>query len=309
MSIAVVAPEPQRQGLLPALRCAAAGHHVTTADEPDALNPEGLQLVVVDQEQAPATLQHLHAAGSKARVLVVGQAVPLSTLKLAHAYPRVIGVCGSSSGVPEPWEITYATRRVLAPNEPTPNSSQFMTWGVTNVTWNPKTTADLRRIVKQIEDIARNLGADRREAGLVATSAHELLMNAMYDAPVNDAGQPLYAFDRQADIQLSDAQRPTFRLAVGPAYLGLDVSDPFGRLARSRFFEALLRGVGGGAVDTSHGGAGLGLYTLFVNGSVLRVELRPTRETHVSWMVKRGVPHRGRDSDRSAFFVPLTEAS
>jgi hypothetical protein len=166
-------------------------------------------------------------------------------------------------------------------------------------------------VVKQIEDIARNLGVDRREAAVVAAAAHELLMNAAYDAPVNAAGEPLFAFDRTAEVSLTDAQKPTFRLAVGPTHVGLDVTDPFGRLPRARFYEGVLRGTNrpGEAplLDTSHGGAGLGLYTLFTSGSILRAELRPLRETHVSWMLRRNAPHRPRDTDRSLYFVSLME--
>ena len=60
-------------------------------------------------------------------------------------------------------------------------------------------------------------------------------------------------------------------------------------------------------IDTSHGGAGLGLYALYNHGSVLRTELRPLRETHVSWMLRRGLSHRARDAERSLYFVSLTE--
>ena len=205
--------------------------------------------------------------------------------------------------------MIYITRRILTPADPAPSSSQFMTWGVANVGWTPRSTSDLRRIVGQIEDIARNLGADRREAGVVGSAAHELLMNAIYDAPVDAAGQPLYAFDRTADVHLTEAQGPRFRLAVGPDAIGLDVTDPFGRLPRTRFFEGVLRGYDSNSeeLDTSHGGAGLGLYSLFAGGSVLRAELRPLKQTHVSWMLRRGLPSRPRDSERSLYFVPLVE--
>ncbi|MEQ1506710.1 MAG: hypothetical protein ABMB14_31070 [Myxococcota bacterium] len=312
MSIAVVAPEQQRALVLPALRCAAAGHHVTVADAPTDALGDPLLFVVVDQGDAATALQILKDAGSKARVLIIADQVEPALVRLAITHPRVVGVATSITGAPEPWETTYVTRRVLSPAEATPTASQFMTWGVTNVAWTPKSTADLRRIVKQIEDISRNLGADRRESQVVASAAHELLMNAVYDAPVNDAGQPLFAFDRQAEVALTERQRPTFRLAVGPSYIGLDATDPFGRLPRTRFFEGVLRGVSrtdGASVDTSHGGAGLGLFTLFQNGSVLRAEVHPLRVTHVSWMVRRGLAHRGRDTDRSLYFVTPPEGT
>lgn len=311
MSIAVIATEAQRQAILPALRCAAASHPVATADTPIGIAWETLLFAVLDEQQAPATLQLLKERGSKARVLLVGQAMHVGLVKLALEHSRVVGITTSASGAPEPWETVYVTRRVLAPSEATPTSSQFLTWGVTNVAWTPGSTADLRRIVKQVEDISRNLGVDRREASVVAAAAHELLMNAIYDAPVGDDGQPVFAYHRTADVTLSERQRPTFRMAIGPAYIGLDVADPFGRLPRNRFFESVLRGlaarVEGAVLDTTHGGAGLGLHSLFTSGSVLRAELRPLRETSVSWMLRRSAAHRPRDTERSLYFVSLVE--
>jgi hypothetical protein len=311
LSIAVITSEAQRQALLPPLRCAAAGFHVTIADSPSSVPWESLLFAVVDENHAAGALQMMKDSGSRARVLLLGSTMSQSLVKLALSHHRVVGICASASATPEPWETTYITRRVLAPAEPTPSASQFLTWGVTNITWTPKSTNELRRVVKQIEEIAKNLGVERREASVISGAAHELLMNAMYDAPVNEAGQAIFAFDRKADVHLTDSQRPTFRLAVGPTYVGLDVSDPFGRLPRNKFFESVLRGQHARSeapmLDTSHGGAGLGLFTLYNHGSVLRAELRPLQQTHVSWMLRRGLPHRPRDSERSLYFVALTE--
>ena len=102
---------------------------------------------------------------------------------------------------------------------------------------------------------------------------------------------------------------PRFRFTLGSDYLGLDASDPFGRLPRNRFFEGVLRGhlnmIGAEAplLDTSHGGAGLGLHTLYSSGTILRAELHPLKRTHVSWMLRR----HGTEgpSTRSLYFAPV----
>ena len=101
----------------------------------------------------------------------------------------------------------------------------------------------------------------------------------------------------------------SIRFTIGPQLLGLDIADPFGRLPRNRYFEGVLRGhrnatSGSIELDTSHGGAGLGLHTLYSSGTSLRAELRPLEYTHVSWMlVREGLP-RGH---RSLFFAPLPQ--
>ena len=52
----------------------------------------------------------------------------------------------------------------------------------------------------------------KRVAEMFGELAHELLMNAMYDAPVDAHGTPKYAADRKADIQLADDEQPTVRI-------------------------------------------------------------------------------------------------
>jgi len=70
---------------------------------------------------------------------------------------------------------------------------------------------------------------------------------------------PKYALDRKADIQLPDAEQPTLRLATDGKRVVISVVDPFGGLRRHHVFAGLARGLKGGEMDQSHGGAGLGM--------------------------------------------------
>ena len=47
--------------------------------------------------------------------------------------------------------------------------------------------------------------------------AHELLMNAMYDAPTDSRGRPRYSYDRKQDIVLDEGEVPTLRLGTDGA--------------------------------------------------------------------------------------------
>jgi hypothetical protein len=238
--------------------------------------------------------------------------VQTHVLRLAIASARVVAVLACEGSHPPPWEVNYITRRVVSVTDPIPWVSDMLPWGSTNISWSPRTTRDLRRIVEQIEGMAKTLGCERREATSVSTAAHELLMNAMYDAPVDSKGQPIYALHRSEEIELPEDWAPRFRFTLGSDFLGLDASDPFGRLPRNRFFEGVLRGhlnmIGEEApiLDTSHGGAGLGLHTLYSTGTILRAELHPLKRTHVSWMLRR----RGSDApkSRSLYFAPVKVA-
>ena len=57
-----------------------------------------------------------------------------------------------------------------------------------------------RRIVKLCTE---HLNISRRIADNIGEVVHELITNAMYDAPVDAGGHPRYAHDRTAPIELS----------------------------------------------------------------------------------------------------------
>src|SRR6185503_8788197 len=99
----------------------------------------------------------------------------------------------------------------------------------------------------------------KRIAEMFGELAHELLMNAMYDAPVDLRGAAKYAGDRKADISLADAEMPRVRIGTDGSRLVFQIRDPFGRLERRHVVDGLARGLAGGEMDQSHGGAGLGM--------------------------------------------------
>lgn len=233
-------------------------------------------------------------------------------LTIAIHEPRVASLmfCPAEVG-PLDWELMYLSRRWAAPAEAAPHMGMLLNWGAATVKWNPRTTEDLRRIVNQIERLALNVGVHRRTAEAVSVAAHELLMNAMYDAPVDAQGRLKYALDRSAMVALEPHEIPELRLTIDSRRIALDAVDPFGRLPRTRFFDGVLRGHRSltairpeDYLDTSYGGAGLGLHTLYTSGILLRAEVIPERITHVSWMVDRTAAGRElREAQRSLYFV------
>ena len=112
--------------------------------------------------------------------------------------------------------------------------------------------------------------------------AHELIMNAIYDAPVDASGRPKYAADRKADVRLSDGECPIVRLATDGSNLVLQVRDPFGRLERRDVFDGLARGLAGGEMDKSQGGAGLGMMVCHNATSAMLFDVARGRHTEVT---------------------------
>ncbi len=247
----------------------------------------------------------------ESRLVVLADSLSDALIAGALREPRLAGFVGVLPDGCRPWEVSYIVRRLLSLGQPAPTSADLLMWGASSVTWRPRRTGDRDQTVRAVELVAGRFGIGRRLASAAADAAHELLMNAMYDAPVDASGRALYAADRQAAVELQEHEVPTLRLTVDPRHLALDILDPFGRLPRGKLFGGILRGRSGAAasdpskvLDVSHGGAGLGLFNLFNSSAVLRAEVVPGESTLVSWVIDRTVNQREqRHLAHSLYFV------
>jgi hypothetical protein len=181
---------------------------------------------------------------------------------------------------PRAWEVLMLARRLQSPG--TPPLAAYLDWGYSALDINVRTTADRDRAVEQITTFVGLLQLPKRVAEMFGELAHELLMNAMYDAPVDAQGRPKYAADRKANISLSDQERPIVRVATDGTKLALQVRDPFGRLERRHVFDGLARGLAGGEMDQSHGGAGLGMMVCHNNSSAMFFDVVRGKQTEVT---------------------------
>lgn len=181
---------------------------------------------------------------------------------------------------PRAWEVLMVARR-LGSNTPAPLSA-YLDWGFSSQDIEVRTTADRDSAVAQIQLFVGSLQLPKRIAEMFGELGHELLMNAMYDAPVDAQGKPKFAADRKADIKLGETERPTVRVATDGTKLVLQVRDPFGRLERRHVFDGLARGLAGGEMDQSHGGAGLGMMVCHNSSSAMFFDVARGRHTEVT---------------------------
>lgn len=134
-----------------------------------------------------------------------------------------------------------------------------------------------------IERYMARLGIRGRFSRHVQTIADEMLMNAIYDAPV-DRGthESLHAHrPRTEKIRLVAADQPTFKIASDGRHFGVAVRDPFGTLDVDTLKRYIAKGLrqGDDQLDQKVGGAGLGLYLLFDHCSRLTVNIQPRVRT------------------------------
>lgn len=194
--------------------------------------------------------------------VVLWTAEPLQrSLRYLVENPAISNVLGRADfdSPPRGWELMLVLRRLLRRRDEGPKFAWFLDWGFTGFQERIVDTAARDRAVGKVQQFVQHLGVRERVGELFGELAHELLMNAMFDAPVDEAGGLKYALDRKATLTLAEAEQPSLRLASDGTRLAIQVTDPFGRLERGHVFEGLQRGLSGGQMDRSRGGAGLGM--------------------------------------------------
>ncbi len=99
----------------------------------------------------------------------------------------------------------------------------------------------------------------------IAQVCEELLMNALYDAPVDEHGRQLFAdVDPHARTRIDSPRPVSIRYAATDTQFAIAVRDRFGRLAKSTILsyidKCLRAGSASEQIDSKISGAGLGLY-------------------------------------------------
>lgn len=263
----------------------AAGGTATTVEEPaqvadllatadvlcaDAFDGE----LVAEQLRAKADLQG-----------VLWTAEPLRrTMKFLVEDSRIDHVLGRKDfeSAPRDWEVLLVARRFNLACAAPPFVA-YLDWGFAGFELEIRGSDDRNVALRRVQDLVATLAVPKRVSEMFGELCDELIMNAMYDAPVDTEGRPKYAFDRKANVALLPSERPTLRCGTDGTRVVLQLRDPFGRLKRKHVFDGLARGLEG-EMDSSHGGAGLGMLVCHNTSSALFFDVLRDRHTEVTAM-------------------------
>lgn len=273
------------------LRASSRLANVAVEDEPGRLRAalgEDPLLLVCELSDLDLALEWAHGRYSRMSVVAwtTGDMGPL--LDAAGADEKLVAMLGVPpfGSMPRPWELAGVARRITSREGISPHLQETLLWGATTVKYRPATSRERDLVVSEVQQLAERVGASTRLCQRIGEVAHELLMNAMYDAPVDHYGNLVYAMDRKQEIALSNDETPIFRFATDGVFAGLQVVDPFGRLLRRHVLDGIARGRGaaqgaGEFLDTSAGGAGLGMSRIYTNATATLVDVAPLRHTSV----------------------------
>lgn len=234
------------------------------------LNPEtNPRVVLCWAADAAAVAARCHDILPRTNVVVWVPDPNVELFEAASVNPSISCLLSWSREAEQPslWELGFSLRRLVGGDEALSSDTPLM-WRGFGGTWYPQTTQDLFATLDDVSSVLARAELNARVGRRVVGVAHEMLMNALYDAPADD-GTARFAHDRTQRISLGISEAPRFELRTDGMTLMLQVTDPFGRLRREHVYGSLVRGnrsrgatSSDEVLDTSGGGAGLGLHRI-----------------------------------------------
>ncbi len=247
----------------------AAGGAVETHQSVDALGKGELQaaLVVVhaDGELAgalPALAMRL--AGDARMVVIVPKHDLVRLVDTMQTSDRIAGVM-----VAEDFrmiDLASMATRILAGD--IFGLEKLVAWGTKVYSTLVGDYQEKSVCIAQLSEFAELMGVRRKYREAIEQCVDEMLMNALYDAPVDDQGKQIFAdIPTKTRISLRMEQKVVVQYACDGHRFSVSVRDSFGALDRNTVLKYLHKCLHSDQqIDRKTGGAGLGLY-LMANSS------------------------------------------
>jgi hypothetical protein len=261
-----------------------AGFEAKPYDEPEKVDNATLgepQLVLADAFDADLVMRHLRDKPRMKAILYTGEALDRHLGK-ALEEPRLVALMGRPNFEVPPREddLLHVTRRLVV-DEAAPFESH-LAWGAAGFAFSLTDALERDAAVKEVMAFVSKLGAPKRVGEMLGELAHELLMNAMWDAPIDEDGRARFAHDRKAEIKLPAEDAAVLRVGSDGVRIAIEVQDRFGRLERRHVFGGLVRALKSGQMDQAGGGAGLGMMVAYRSTTALFYDVEPGERTRVT---------------------------
>lgn len=142
---------------------------------------------------------------------------------------------------------------------------KYLMWGV-DVQSRLVTKSNQRESLREeLQNHFRKIGIRSTVLDRVNTAVEEMLMNAIYDAPVDSQGVAIFNhISRKKEVNLDTHQQSQLRYASDGVLLAVSVTDPFGAISKEIIIDYLKSCYSGqaGSMNEQKGGAGRGLHQI-----------------------------------------------
>lgn len=161
---------------------------------------------------------------------------------------------------------------------------KYLMWGVevqNRVVTNSNQRESLR---EEIQTHFKKIGVRSTVLDRVNTAVEEMLMNAIYDAPVDSSGNHIFNhISRKNEIKLDTHQQSQLAYASDGVLLAVSVTDPFGSLTKNIIIDYLISCYHGkaGSMNEKKGGAGRGLHQVVENADLTIFNVKKGVRTEV----------------------------
>lgn len=177
---------------------------------------------------------------------------------------------------------------------------KYFPWGVTTFSMVVKNYDEKGRAIEIMMRYAQMAGVRGPVRDRIQLVADELMMNALYHAPVDPRGQEKYRGMTQKQLaQLSEVNPIQVQYGCSGRYFGIAVRDGGGSLSRDRALEYLVRARSAAQMEQKASGAGLGLVSVLHSVSKLVFNLAPGYSTEVIGLFDMELFARGKVGARS----------
>ncbi len=187
-----------------------------------------------------------------------------AAVRIFQASARVAGVIAADAEDPhiDPRRLAAMAARIV--DDDVLGVARLLAPGTAIHTCEVGDFRDKARCMAQIAELVETAAVPRRLREPIEQCADEMLMNALYDAPVDARGRHVFAgVPARTRILWRTQHRVLVEYACDGRQLAIAVRDASGSLARRTVLDHLHKGLHAAQkVDRKAGGAGLGLYLM-----------------------------------------------
>jgi hypothetical protein len=147
-----------------------------------------------------------------------------------------------------------------------------------------------------VQDWVEACGIGKNIGRLAYGICEELLMNAVYDAPIAGGRKHYEQYERYESRYLAPDEWATLKYGVDGRIFAISITDPFGAFVREKWFsylrKALKRDDSDTLIDTKKNGAGLGLFKMLYSSHGVVCNVDPGKITEVIILISLNQPVR-----------------
>lgn len=159
---------------------------------------------------------------------------------------------------------------------------KYLSWGASYVEKVVNDSNKRLELIEEMKEHFKSFGIRSAILDRVHTVCEELLMNAIYDAPTDKSGKPLFNhLPRTEKIILSKDLESQLRYCTDGMLLAVSVTDPFGALSKEiimKYLESCYSGQAG-TLNVHKGGAGRGLHMLIESADLTIINVKKSQKT------------------------------